>query len=128
MPTISDYNAKLPEPRKTICNKLFDIIQKYLDDSIPKLYHGSPVWFINENPIVGYSDKKDGIALLFWSGQSFLTMGLKPIGKFKAAEYVYHTENEIESGLLKKWIEEAKDIQWNYKDIIKNNGTLHRLK
>ena len=91
------------------------------------MYHGAPVWFIDENPIVGYSKKKNGIALLFWSGQSFSNKGLSPIGNLKAAEKVYSKIEETNENELNKWLNEALSIQWDYKNIRINNGELRRL-
>ena len=36
-----------------------------------KIWHAHPVWFLDGNPVVGYSKQKVGVVLLFWSGQSF---------------------------------------------------------
>ena len=49
------------------------------------MWHAHPVWFLDGNPVVGYSKLKDCVRLLFCSGQSFAQPGLKPEGKFKAA-------------------------------------------
>jgi hypothetical protein len=98
-----------------------------LNNSECKLFHGSPVWFIDDNPIVGYSKKSNKISLLFWSGQSFTEKGLSVVGKFKAAEINYSYLNEIDYINLEKWLIESQKIIWNYKDIRKNNGSLSLL-
>jgi hypothetical protein len=97
-----------------------------------KVWHGSPVWFINENPIVAYSTRSkvgvvEKVSLMFFSGQSFKTSGLMPEGKFKAAEVFYANAKDIKVVLLKKWLKESKEIQWDYKDIVKNKGKLNRI-
>jgi hypothetical protein len=49
-----------------------------------------PVWFLEGNPIVGYSRLKAGIRLMFWSGASFDEDKLKPgTGKFRDASILY---------------------------------------
>ena len=90
-----------------------------------KVWHGHPVWFINGNPVFGYSLKKAGIEVLFWSGQSFKTPGLRAIGKFQAAGVAASDDQEFQS-LLAEWLREAQAIQWDYKNIIKRKGVLEK--
>lgn len=69
------YNAALaPADRKT-CELLAKEIERALPDTENKVWHAHPVWFLDGNPIVGYSRLKDGVRLLFWSGQSFVERG-----------------------------------------------------
>ena len=85
------------------------------------------MWFLDGNPIVGYSKLKDGVRLLFWSGQSFDEDGLQPQGSFKAAEIRYTNVEQIDAGALDRWLEKARAIQWDYKNIVKRKGRLERL-
>jgi hypothetical protein len=71
--------------------------------------------------------RKRGVQLLFWSGQSFDEPGLKPEGKFKAAEAHYADPGEIEPESLQRWLGKARLIQWDYKNIVKRRGVLERL-
>ncbi len=57
--------------------------------------------------------------LLFWSGQSFETPGLKPEGTFKAAEARYIAASDVDRDLLIRWLDEARTVQWDYKNIMK---------
>jgi len=75
---------------------------------------------IDGNPIVGYSLKKAGVELLFWSGQSFTTQGLKAVGKFAAAGITFKNLDALNSEPLSFWLGESKAIQWNYADLAKN--------
>lgn len=127
MTSIDGYAETLDEPARSTSKALRAIIDSRLKGASSRLYHGSPAWFIDENPIVGYSRKKEGVALLFWSGQSFETAGLKPIGKFKAAEAVFRSREDVDGAPMRKWLLESIAIQWNYKDIIRNKGNLERL-
>lgn len=127
MDQISNYNNSLELNHKNISDKLRFIIDKQIKNSQSKLYHGSPVWFINDSPIVGYSLKKGKIALLFWSGQSFKESGLTPVGKFKAAEILLSDLSETTENKINTWLEESKQIIWDYKNIRKNNGVLNLL-
>ena len=67
--TIAAYNQLLSAADKAICDLLCDEINKNLPKAESKIWHGHPVWFLDGNPVVGYSKLKDGIRLLFWSGQ-----------------------------------------------------------
>ena len=127
-PEITSYLASLSENDRQICQKLMDAIEQFLPQAMGKVWHGSPVWFIDENPIVGYSKLKNHVQLLFWSGQSFDEAGLFPVGKHKAAEARYTDATEIDPAQLATWLNKAVEIQWDYKNIVKRNGELLRLK
>lgn len=127
MDAIEAFDNGLTEPQKTICKDLHGLIEASLKGSSSKLYHGSPVWFIQENPIVGYSIKKEGVSLLFWSGQGFSGEGLRAIGKYKAAEAVFQKPDSMDKSKIEGWIGESINVQWNYKDIVKNKGKLELL-
>lgn len=109
-----------------------DLLAKELDRGLPdaenKIWHGHPVWFLEGNLIVGYSKLKNCVRLLFWSGQSFQTSGLSKEGSFKAAERRYTSVTEVDVDLLKKWLLESREIQWDYKNIVRRKGKLERIK
>jgi hypothetical protein len=125
---IVTYISSLPEKERSICQRLAGAIEQHLPQASGKVWHGSPVWFLDDNPIVGVSRLKSHVQLLFWSGQSFEETGLSPVGKHKAAEAVYHEADEIDPVQLSRWLEKAERIQWDYKNIVKRNGELIRLK
>lgn len=126
--TISEYNNIQLVQIKKICDFLESNINTFLKNSESKVWHGSPVWFIDGNPIVSYSVRKDGKAsLMFFSGQSFDEADLKSEGKFKAAEIFYTDVKEIKVTHLKRWLKKAKDIQWDYKNIVKRKGVLKKI-
>jgi hypothetical protein len=75
---------------------------------------------------VGYSRLKTCVLLLFWSGQSFVSPGLSPEGKFKAAERRYTAPDQVDEDALARWIGEARTIQWDYKNLMKKKR-LERL-
>lgn len=102
-------------------------INKALPKAESKIWHASPVWFLEGNPVVGYSKRKVGVTLLFWSGQTFKEDGLQPEGSFKAAEVRYTDVNQIKKTELKRWLRKSKTIQWDYKNIVKRKGKLVRL-
>lgn len=113
---------------KRICDALAKAIDRHLPNAQSKVWHGHPVWFLDGNPIVGYSKLKDCIRLLFWSGQSFDEPGLEAEGSFKAAEARYTSDDQIAPRDLKRWLEKSIEIQWDYKNIVKRKGKLERLK
>lgn len=125
---IQDYNAALSAVDKRICAALAKAIDRHLSGAERKIWHRHPVWFLDGNPIVGYSKLKDCVRLLFWSGQSFDEPGLAPEGSFKAAEARYTSEKEISLKDLKRWLKKSAAIQWDYKNIVKRKGKLERLK
>jgi hypothetical protein len=86
--------------------------------------HGHPVWFIDGNPVVGYSKLKNNVRLLFWSGQSFDEEILQNTGNFKAAQIDYITPNQINNADLVRLLAKSKQIQWDYKNIVKRKGEL----
>ncbi len=124
---IEKYNASLAGEEKKICKKLKEVIDKELSKAESKVWHRTAVWFLEGNPIAGYAPRKKGIQLLFWSGQSFKDSGLKPEGSFKAAEMYYTSEDEIKVTALRGWLKQAKKIQWDYKNIVKNKGKLNKI-
>jgi hypothetical protein len=122
------YNSALVGNDQVIADLLATEIDKHLPEAENKIWHRHPVWFLDGNPIVGYSKLKDSVRLLFWSGQSFDEPGLKNEGSFKAAEARYVSLKEINTNDLQRWLTKARDIQWDYKNIVKRKGRLERLK
>ena len=124
---VQAYNDSESANDKAICDLLANEIDSNLPEAANKIWHAHPVWFLESNPIVGYSKMKNSIRLLFWSGQSFDESGLQPEGKFKAAEVRYTSVEQINKEDLKRWLEKSKNIQWDYKNIVKRKGVLERL-
>jgi len=128
-PDIRIYNSQLNQEDQAICDMLTEEISQHLPDAENKIWHAHPVWFIEKNPIVGYSRQKAGIRLMFWSGSDFEEEKLKIIGaKFKDASIYYNSISQIDKNDLKRWLEKSMKIQWDYKNIIKRKGILIRLK
>ncbi|WP_379969008.1 DUF1801 domain-containing protein [Epilithonimonas sp. UC225_85] len=128
-PEIISYNQKLETEDEKIAIILSEEICIYLPEADNKIWHAHPVWFLDGNPIVGYSKQKKGIRLMFWSGKSFNEEKLNVEGgKFQDASIFYNDLTEINKEDLKRWLEKSKDIQWDYKNIVKRKGVLERLK
>ncbi|WP_028978343.1 DUF1801 domain-containing protein [Sporocytophaga myxococcoides] len=122
-----EYNDLLSAEDKAISDLLAKEINRNLPEAENKIWHRHPVWFLNGNPIVGYSKLKNCVRLLFWSGQSFEEDGLQVEGSFKAAEVRYTSVEQVNKKDLKRWLEKSKVIQWDYKNIVKRKGVLERL-
>lgn len=122
------YNDAQINEDKAICNLLAQEINKYLPKAENKIWYAHPVWFLDGNPVAGYSKLKTCVRLLFWSGQSFDEPNLQNEGSFKAAEIRYTSVEEINTKDLARWLKKCKSIQWDYKNIIKRKGVLERLK
>jgi uncharacterized protein YdhG (YjbR/CyaY superfamily) len=126
-PDIETYNNTLAASE--ICNLLANIIHANLPEAESKIWHAHPVWFLEGNPIVGYSKQKKGIRLMFWSGADFeeeaLIIGN---GKFKDASIFYNTMADVQVKDLERWLQKSITIQWDYKNIVKRKGKLEKLK
>src|SRR6476646_5794389 len=116
---VQAYNNSESANDKAICNLLANEIDSHLPEAENKIWHAHPVWFLDGNPIVGYSKLKNCIRLLFWSGQSFDEESLQKEGSFKAVEVRYTSVKEINKNDLKRWLEKSRLIQWDYKNLIK---------
>ena len=126
---IKDYNNKQSSGDKEIGDRLATIIDGELVESESKIWHAHPVWFLDGNPIVGYSKQKTGMRLMFWSGADFEEGNLNIRGKkFKDASIFYNNLSEIKAKNLKRWLKKSSEIQWDYKNIVKKRGKLDRLK
>lgn len=125
---IQAYNDAQSNEDREICNLLAQEINRNMPEAENKIWHAHPVWFLDGNPIVGYSKLKNSVRLLFWSGQSFDESSLQNEGTFKAAEARYTLLEQVNVVDLSRWINKAKEIQWDYKNLIKRKGVLERLK
>lgn len=125
---IQDYNDAREPVDREICGLLAREIDAGLPEAESKVWHAHPVWFLEGNPIVGYSKLKGCVRLLFWSGRSFEEPGLEPEGKFQAAEARYTTADEVDPERLQRWLAESRDVQWDYKNLVRRKGRLERLK
>lgn len=126
---IQSYNDLQSVAEREICDLLAALINRNLTEAESKIWHAHPVWFLDGNPIVGYSKLKAGIRLMFWSGADFEEAQLKiNTGKFKDASITYTAVEEINPDDLNRWLDKSRAIQWDYKNIVKRKGALQRLK
>lgn len=126
---IKTYNDTQTLDDSAICNLLAQTIDKELTEAESKIWHAHPVWFLDGNPIVGYSKQKAGWRLMFWSGADFEEDGLDVRGKkFKDASIFYTAKEDINTKDVRRWLKKSRDVQWDYKNIVKRKGQLERLK
>lgn len=126
---IKAYHGQQTADDQRICDRLAMAIYEGLPEAESKIWHGHPVWFLADNPIVGYSKEKRGIRLMFWSGADFHAEKLTIKGeKFKDASIFYRDVSEVDRGDLTCWLKKSREIQWDYKNIVKRKGKLERLK
>lgn len=127
-PDVKKYHEGLALEDRKVCELLAKEIDRALPEAESKVWHAHPVWFLDGNPVVGYSKLKGCVRLLFWSGRSFEEEGLKDEGSFKAAEARYTSPDQVGVKDLRRWLAKARDIQWDYKNIVRRKGRLERLK
>jgi hypothetical protein len=125
---IKTYNDRQTSVDQEICNLIANTIDSELTEAESKIWHAHPVWFLDGNPTVGYSKQKKGIRLMFWSGADFDEASLSVRGeKFKDASIFYNKVTGIETEDLIRWLRKSREIQWDYKNIIKRKGKLKKL-
>src|SRR5512135_2400357 len=107
-PDTARYNKRMASADREICDLLAREIGRSLAEAENRIWHAHPVWFLDGNPIVGYSKLKDCVRLLFWSGQSFEEQGLQKEGSFKAAEVRFDAANQVDTAKLAHWLAEAR--------------------
>lgn len=127
-PDTRKFNAAQAAGDRAICQLLAEQIDRSLPESENRIWHAHPVWFLDGNPVVGYSKLKDCVRLLFWSGQSFTEDGLKKEGSFKAADVRYTAADQVDTEKLERWLAEARHVQWDYRNLVRRKGRLERLK
>lgn len=126
---IQSYNDQQTDMDKEICDLLAKTIDNELTEAENKIWHGHPVWFLDGNPVVGYSKQKKGVRLMFWSGADFDEENLNVNGtKFKDASIFYNKLSEVQTNDLTRWLKKSREIQWDYKNIVKRKGRLEKLK
>jgi hypothetical protein len=111
--SIAAYDEAQTPAQAAICARLRKTFDAALPKATSKVWHGSPVWFIGENAVVGYTARPAGVAVLFWNGQEFEEPLLEPVGKFHAAQVKYADLAAIDAKLLARWLRKAKTDIWD---------------
>jgi hypothetical protein len=120
MNDIANFVKTQPAEYAAICHVLRTEIDAVLTKATSKIWHAIPVWFIGENPVVGFSiTSKKGVNLLFWNGQSFGEPALKAAGKFRAAQIQFTDVSQIDLKAFRRWLKKARTDIWDYKGLCK---------
>jgi hypothetical protein len=127
-PDTQAYNDAQSIADKATCDLLAREIDHALPEAENKIWHRHPVWFLDGNPVAGYGKLKSCIRLLFWSGQSFDEPGLANEGSFKAAEARYTEAAQVDVEALRRWLGKARELQWDYRNIVRRKGRLERIR
>ena len=111
---IWNYNENQSNDDGSVCHCLAIEISNELQEAECKIWRSHPVWFIDGNPIAGYSEQRRGVRLMFWSGADLDDQDLNVRGKrFKDASIFYSTGKEINTDSLKRWLRVSRVIQWD---------------
>ena len=116
---IAAYSEAQSPPFRAICDALRELIATALPKATAKVWHGSPVWFIDDNPVVGYNATAKSVNLLFWNGQAFEEPALKPVGKYRAAQAVFGDAAEIDAKAIRRWLKKARSDVFDSKAFFK---------
>ncbi len=119
---IAAYAGAQPEAFRTICERLRELIAAELPQATAKVWHGSPVWFLEENPVVGYNATSKAVHLLFWNGQAFGEAALEPVGKYRAAQARLASAAEIDPAAVRRWLQKAA------RDVFDSKGFFKKLR
>lgn len=125
--SIPSYISAQKPALAAVCRELRKEVKAALPKAIGKIYHSTPVWFIGENAVVGFSvTAKKKVNLLFWNGKAFREPDLKAVGKFKAAQIQFGDVEEIDKKKLKKWLKKAKTNIWDFAGVRKKRARSYR--
>ena len=116
---IAAYAQAQPAAFRAICDRLRGLIDTALPKATSKVWHGSPVWFMDDNPVVGYNATAKTVNLLFWNGQAFAEADLQPVGKYRAAQAVFGAAAEIDPKAVRRWLTKAKEDVFDSKAFFK---------
>jgi hypothetical protein len=116
---IAAYAQTLTPALRAICDELRALITTALPEAASKVWHGSPVWFLEENPVVGYSATAKAVQLLFWNGQAFGDPALQPVGKYRAAQAVFADAAQLDPKVIRLWLKKARSDVFDSKAFFK---------
>jgi len=116
---VAAYSQARPAALRGLCDLLRELIDAALPKATSKLWHGSPVWFVGDNPVVGYNATAKAVNLLFWNGQAFDESGLQPVGKYRAAQATFRDAAQIDSRVIRRWLKKAQADVFDSKAFFK---------
>lgn len=117
MNDVSEYNERARIANKPVLEFLLHEFQQALPEASYKVWHGAPVWFLGDIPIVGYEDHSTGVKVLFWSGKDFSEPALVGVGKHRAAGITYPSLDSIAVEDLRRYLRLSEEIIWDYRSL-----------
>jgi hypothetical protein len=115
--SVAGYSRAQPPAHRAICEALRRRIEREIPKARSKVWHGSPVWFVEENPVVGYTATRSGVNLLFWNGKAFDEPELKSGGKYQAAQATFTDLTELKVVPLGRWLKKARSDVFDSKSF-----------
>jgi hypothetical protein len=116
---IAAYSQAQPLALRPICDRLRELIAMAIPKASSKVWHGSPVWFLDDNPVVGYNATAKTVNLLFWNGQAFDEGALQPVGKYRSAQAQFRDAAEIDPKVIRRWLKKARSDVFDSKAFFK---------
>jgi hypothetical protein len=117
MSDVVKYNNAVTGENKAVIDFLFEEFLQALPTASYKVWHGAPVFFLDDIPVAGYQDHKHGVKVLFWSGKDFSEPGLLGIGKHRAAGITYTDVASINVDDLRRYLRLSTEIIWDYRSL-----------
>lgn len=117
MSDVHHYNDSASEVNQPVIEFVFREILQALPEASYKVWHGAPVFFLDDIPIVGYQDHKIGVKVLFWSGKDFSEPGLLGIGKHRAAGITYTDVAKIDLEDFRRYLALSREHIWDYRSL-----------
>lgn len=114
---LAQYASDAPPRHAAVCRLLRSEIDRALPKAASKIWHAMPVWFVGENPVVGYKVTAKHVNLLFWNGQSFGETTLTAAGSFKAAQIQFTDPAQVEVKALRRWLRLAGTKVWDFQGM-----------
>jgi uncharacterized protein YdhG (YjbR/CyaY superfamily) len=115
--SIARYAAGAPPDHAAVCRLLRSEIDRALPKATSKIWHAMPVWFVGENPVVGYKVTAKHVNLLFWNGQAFGETALTAAGSFKAAQIKFTDVAQVDARALRRWLKLAGTKVWDFQGM-----------
>lgn len=117
MNDVVKYNDAADPANRAVTEFLYEEFRQALPIATFKVWHGAPVWFMDDIPVAGYEDHKHGVKVLFWSGKDFSEPGLLGIGKHRAAGITYPDVEAINVEDLRRYLRLSTEIIWDYRSL-----------
>ena len=112
MATIEEYIAGLEPPNDVIAEALRAHIDTGLPEADSKVWHGHPVWMINDQPVAGFKAYPSSVTFMLWRGQSVNddTETLQASGSADMATLKIADTDGFDGEALDDWLRQAREL------------------